>query len=79
MDEATSALDTESEKIVQDAMNNLSENKTTVTIAHRLSTIKNSDVIYVIDKGKVVEEGTHDQLLNLNKIYKKLCDQQTLN
>ena len=79
MDEATSALDTESEKIVQEAMNNLSENKTTVTIAHRLSTIKNSDVIYVIDKGKVVEEGTHDQLLNLNKIYKKLCDQQTLN
>ena len=60
-------------------MNNLSENKTTVTIAHRLSTIKNSDLIYVIDKGKVVEEGTHDQLLKLNKIYKKLCDQQTLN
>ena len=79
LDEATSALDTESEKIVQEAMNNLSEDKTTVTIAHRLSTIKSSDVIYVIDKGKVVEEGTHDQLLNLNKIYKKLCDQQTLN
>ena len=59
-------------------MNNLSEDKTTVTIAHRLSTIKNSDLIYVIDKGKVVEEGTHDQLLKLNKIYKKLCDQQTL-
>ena len=78
LDEATSALDTESEKIVQEAMNNLSEDKTTVTIAHRLSTIKNSDLIYVIDKGKVVEEGTHDQLLNLNRIYKKLCDQQTL-
>ena len=78
LDEATSALDTESEKIVQEAMNNLSEDKTTVTIAHRLSTIKNSDLIYVIDKGKVVEEGTHDQLLKLNKIYKKLCDQQTL-
>ena len=78
LDEATSALDTESEKIVQEAMNNLSEDKTTVTIAHRLSTIKSSDLIYVIDKGKVVEEGTHDQLLNLNKIYKKLCDQQTL-
>ena len=78
LDEATSALDTESEKIVQEAMNNLSEDKTTVTIAHRLSTIKSSDVIYVIDKGKVVEEGTHDQLLKLNKIYKKLCDQQTL-
>lgn len=78
LDEATSALDTESEKIVQEAMNNLSEDKTTVTIAHRLSTIKSSDLIYVIDKGQVVEEGTHDQLLKLNKIYKKLCDQQTL-
>ena len=79
LDEATSALDTESEKIVQEAMNNLSENKTTVTIAHRLSTIKNSNLIYVIDKGDVVEKGTHEELINLNKIYKKLCDQQTLN
>ncbi|MAK12487.1 MAG: ABC transporter permease [Candidatus Pelagibacter sp.] len=79
LDEATSALDTESEKIVQEAMNNLSENKTTVTIAHRLSTIKNSDLIYVIDKGIVIEKGTHEQLININKIYKKLCDQQTLN
>ena len=72
-------MDTESEKIVQEAMNNLSENKTTVTIAHRLSTIKNSDLIYVIDKGIVIEKGTHEQLININKIYKKLCDQQTLN
>ena len=79
LDEATSALDTESEKIVQEAMNNLSEDKTTVTIAHRLSTIKNSDLIYVIDRGIIVEKGTHEELLNLNKIYKKLCDQQTLN
>jgi subfamily B ATP-binding cassette protein MsbA len=79
LDEATSALDTESEKIVQEAMNNLSEDKTTVTIAHRLSTIKNSDLIYVIDKGMVVEKGTHEELLNLNGIYRKLCDQQTLN
>lgn len=79
LDEATSALDTESEKIVQEAMNNLSEDKTTVTIAHRLSTIKNSDLIYVIDKGLVVEKGTHEELLNLNGIYRKLCDQQTLN
>ena len=78
LDEATSALDTESEKIVQEAMNNLSENKTTVTIAHRLSTIKNSDLIYVIDKGRIVEKGTHEQLINMNNVYKKLCDQQTL-
>ena len=60
-------------------MNNLSENKTTVTIAHRLSTIKNSDLIYVIDKGRIVEKGTHEQLINMNNVYKKLCDQQTLN
>ena len=79
LDEATSALDTESEKIVQEAMNNLSENKTTLTIAHRLSTIKSSDLIYVIDKGKIVEKGTHQQLINMNNVYKKLCDQQTLN
>ena len=79
LDEATSALDTESEKIVQEAMNNLSEDKTTVTIAHRLSTIKNSDLIYVIDRGMIVEKGTHEELLNLNKIYKKLCEKQTLN
>ncbi len=79
LDEATSALDTESEKIVQEAMNNLSEDKTTITIAHRLSTIKSSDLIYVIDKGMVVEEGTHEQLINMNSVYKKLCDQQTLN
>ena len=79
LDEATSALDTESEKIVQEAMNNLSEDKTTITIAHRLSTIKSSDLIYVVDKGKIVEQGTHEELINMNNIYKKLCDQQTLN
>jgi len=79
LDEATSALDTESEVIVQEAMNNLSENKTTITIAHRLSTIKNSDLIYVIDQGTVVECGSHDDLILKNGAYKKLCDQQTLN
>ena len=79
LDEATSALDTESEKIVQEAMNNLSQNKTTITIAHRLSTIKNADLIYVIDKGIIAEQGSHEDLILQNGIYKKLCDQQTLN
>lgn len=79
LDEATSALDTESEGIVQEAMNNLSQNKTTITIAHRLSTIKNSDLIYVIEQGTVAESGSHDELILKNGAYKKLCDQQTLN
>ena len=79
LDEATSALDTESEGIVQEAMNHLSQNKTTITIAHRLSTIKNSDLIYVIEQGTVVESGSHDELILKNGAYKKLCDQQTLN
>jgi len=78
LDEATSALDTESEKIVQEAMNNLIQGKTTLTIAHRLSTIKNSDIIFVIDSGEIAEFGSHDELLNKNGVYKKLCDQQTL-
>ena len=79
LDEATSALDTESEKIVQTAMNNLSENKTTITIAHRLSTIKNADIIYVIDNGIVVEKGNHHELIDKNGTYKTLCEQQALN
>ena len=79
LDEATSALDTESEKIVQSAMNELSVNKTTITIAHRLSTIKNSDLIYVIDRGGVSESGSHEELISKDGIYKKLCDQQQLN
>jgi len=78
LDEATSALDTESEFIVQEAMNNLSHNKTTITIAHRLSTIKNSDLIYVINEGMVVEQGSHNELIQKNGVYKKLCDQQDL-
>ena len=79
LDEATSALDTESEKIVQEAMNNLIQGKTTLTIAHRLSTIKNSDIIFVIDSGEIAEFGSHDELLSKNGVYKKLCNQQTLN
>ena len=79
LDEATSALDTESEKIFQTAMNNLAKGKTTITIAHRLSTIRDADIIHVIDNGQIVESGSHADLIIKNGIYKKLCDQQTLN
>jgi len=78
LDEATSALDTESEKIFQTAMNNLAKGKTTITIAHRLSTIRDADIIHVIDDGQIVESGSHADLIIKNGIYKKLCDQQTL-
>ena len=60
-------------------MNNLSEDKTTVTIAHRLSTIKDADIIYVIDNGSILEKGSHEELLQKNGMYRKLCDQQALN
>jgi len=79
LDEATSALDTESEKLVQDALNNLMMNRTSLIIAHRLSTIKNADQILVLDKGSVVEQGTHSELLLLNGVYKRLIDMQTFN
>lgn len=75
-DEATSALDSESEKIVQDAINSSTEDKTAVIVAHRLSTIRSCDCIYVFDNGRIVEQGTHDELLQLGGIYKKLCDIQ---
>ncbi len=77
LDEATSALDTESEKLVQDAITKLMKNRTTLVIAHRLSTIRNADKIVVLEGGKIVEEGTHSELIAHNKLYKKLIDMQT--
>lgn len=76
LDEATSALDTESERLVQDALEKLMKNRTTLVIAHRLSTIKNADEIYVMHEGKVVERGHHAELFELNGYYRKLCDMQ---
>ena len=72
LDEATSALDTESEKLVQEALENLMKNRTSIVIAHRLSTIKNADLICVFHEGEIVERGTHDQLIAIDGIYKKL-------
>mgnify|MGYP000344657014 CR=1 FL=1 len=78
LDEATSALDTTSEKLVQEAFENLSKDKTTITIAHRLSTVKNSDLIFVIKNGQVIQSGNHENLINEKGLYKELCDQQSL-
>ncbi|WP_295436183.1 ABC transporter ATP-binding protein [uncultured Prevotella sp.] len=78
LDEATSALDTESERLVQDALEHLMKTRTTVAIAHRLSTIKNADEICVIHEGQIVERGTHEELLAMDGYYKKLNDMQTL-
>ena len=78
LDEATSALDTESERLVQDALERLMKTRTTVAIAHRLSTIKCADEIYVIHEGEIVERGTHDELLANDGYYKKLNDMQSL-
>ncbi|WP_419802410.1 ABC transporter ATP-binding protein [Mucilaginibacter sp.] len=77
LDEATSALDTESEKLVQDALNNLTKNRTSLIIAHRLTTIQNADEIVVLDNGKIAEQGSHQQLMAKNGIYKRLIDMQT--
>lgn len=77
LDEATSALDTESERLVQEALENLMRNRTTIVIAHRLSTIRNADEICVMHEGLIVERGKHEELLELNGYYKHLCDMQS--
>ncbi len=76
LDEATSALDTESERLVQDALNNLMKNRTSLVIAHRLSTIRNADMIYVLREGKIIESGNYDELLKKGGEFKKLHDIQ---
>lgn len=78
LDEATSALDTESERLVQEALERLMKTRTTIAIAHRLSTIKNADEICVLHEGRIVERGTHEELLRLGEYYKKLNDMQQL-
>ena len=77
LDEATSALDTESERLVQEALENLMRNRTTIVIAHRLSTIRNADEICVMHEGEIVERGRHEELIALNGYYKRLCDMQS--
>ncbi|MBE9583921.1 ABC transporter ATP-binding protein [Mucilaginibacter sp. JRF] len=79
LDEATSALDTESEKLVQDALNNLMKNRTSLIIAHRLSTIQSADIIVVLEEGRIVEQGSHNELIEHNGLYRKLIDMQTFN
>jgi subfamily B ATP-binding cassette protein MsbA len=76
LDEATSSLDTESERLVQDAINNMMQRRTSIVIAHRLSTIRHADEIIVLQKGKIAERGTHEELLQKNGFYKRLVDMQ---
>ena len=76
LDEATSSLDAETESKIQKAINFLTKGRTTIVIAHRLSTILNSDVIYVIDKGKVIDHGKHDDLVKNSETYKNFYEKQ---
>ena len=78
LDEATSALDTESERLVQEALERLMKSRTTIAIAHRLSTIKNADIIHVLHEGEIIESGQHDELIAKNGYYKRLYDMQQL-
>ena len=77
LDEATSALDTESERLVQVALENMMKNRTSIVIAHRLSTIQNADIIVVLNKGEIVEQGKHDELIAKKGVYQKLVDMQS--
>jgi subfamily B ATP-binding cassette protein MsbA len=79
LDEATSALDTESEKVVQNALKKLMKNRTSIVIAHRLSTIQEADQIIVLESGKIQEQGTHNELIKADGLYKKLIEMQTFN
>ena len=76
MDEATSALDTESERYIQAALNRLMQGRTTLVVAHRLSTIENADRILVMEKGRIIEQGSHAELLSQNGAYAKLYNMQ---
>jgi ATP-binding cassette subfamily B protein len=77
LDEATSALDSESEKLIQDALSRLMKDRTTFVVAHRLSTVQEADQILVLDEGKIVESGTHSELVNHNGLYRRLYDAQS--
>ena len=78
LDEATSSLDSESEKLVQIALDNLMENKTSIVIAHRLSTIQNADKIIVLEKGKIIEVGIHKDLMKKDGVYSNLVKMQSI-
>ena len=78
-DEATSALDNQSQEYIKQAIDNLTKSHTVVIVAHRLSTIMDADVIHIVDQGKIVASGTHDELLKTNEIYKNLYETESLN